>query len=286
MKKKGKIALIMLIALSFNIAHSQNKKEQIEALNFSIDSLKNIVNASSLSLVEKNAIISNYEIEIEKLNSTVIQLNSDLAVAKGLLLNKDIELQTILKELNSVKWNYQNIKDSIARANSNQKLDTLIWELTDITWEQLEFDLKLLLPTSKFEKPINDILISKDKKTKIFFEYNITDWMYQDEGEPLFYKVKDAVDYYSKELSNLKIQNINDGFIINGKNASNELVFIKGLYTELSSMEGRASGNPKWLWSNTVVLKIVMSQADIVDFNSITEIVNKGFNVDSISFKE
>ena len=285
LKNKGKIILFVLFGLSLNSAYSQNKKEQIEAMNFSIDSLKTIVNANNIVLNERNIDISNYKIEIVKLNSNISQLNSEISNAKDLLSNKDLELQSRLKELNLLKRNLQQMRDSLANAQSNQKLEILIWELTDVTWNQLEFDLKLLLPTTKFESPFNNVLISKDKKIKIFFEYNITDWMDQDEGNAIFYKERDVIDYYSKGLNNLKIQNIDDDFVISGQNSSNELIFVKGFYTDFSSMEGRSNGNPKWLWSNTIVLKIAMKQADILDFDYISEILNKGFNINSISTK-
>jgi hypothetical protein len=278
MKVKRKILIIFFFGLTINVIHAQNKKEQIEALNFSIDSLKKVVISNNISLLEKTAIISNRENEIEKLNSKINQLNAELSI-------KDIELQKSLVELNSVKLDLQSIKDSIAIINSSKKLDTLIWEFTDITWEQMEFDLKILMPTSNFEKPNSDVLQSKDKKTTLFFEYNQTYWMDEYEGNPLFFSLTDAINYYSKGLYNPQIQHVQDGFVITGQNSSKELIFIKGLYTDFSSMQGRSTGSPQWLWSNTIVLKIVVNQADLVAFNNISEIVNKEFTVNCISSK-
>jgi hypothetical protein len=281
------------------VSFSQSKKEQIRTLNngidslsyivnanrYEIDSLNKIVDANNYSIIEKNTIILNNENEIEKLNTIINQLNSEHSITQEILAIKDKELQTSINEISVLRSNLQNITDSITQINTNKKIDTLFWQLTDVTWNQMEFDLKLLIPTAQFESPINNILVSKDKKIKIFFEHNETFWSDEYEGNPLFYKVEDAIDYYSKRLNKVKIKNVYDGFVISGENSSNELIFVKGFYTDLSSMQGREYGTPMWLWSNTVVLKIVMNQADIADFDSICDLVNKGFTINSISQK-
>ena len=120
-----------------------------------------------------------------------------------------------------------------------------------------------------------------DKKIKILFEYIFTDWMHQEEGNLLFYKEKDAIDFYTKGLTNLKIENV-DGFVISGQNSTKDFIFVKGFYDDLYSMEGRDDGDPKWLWSNTIILKIVMNQFDAEEFVNLSEILNKGFNLNSI----
>ena len=281
---KIKIVMTYCFSLILFTGFSQNKKEQIEALNFSLDSLKQIIIADNNEISQKNTVILNSEVQLDKLNSTINQINLELQNSKSLISNKEIELQQRNNEITSLKRNLQYLKDSIAKAPSNQKLDTLLWELAGVTWEQLEFDLKLLLPTTIFEKPNNNILVSKDNKVKIYFEYTITDWMDQDEGNPMFYKEKDAIDYYSKGLTNLEIQN-KDGFVIKGKNIANEFVMVKGLYTDFSSMEGREKGSPKWLWSNTIILKIAINQQDMKEYHYISELLNKSFNINSISYK-
>jgi hypothetical protein len=267
------IAYFFFTIITFS-TFSQNKKEQIEALNYSIDSLKQMIKTNDKNLNDKNSIILNYEAEIVKLNSSIKNLNTDL-------YKKNYELQKSLNEVVIINKNLQKIKDSLTNLNVNQKLDTLFWELSDVTWNQVEFDLKLFLPKEKFEIPINGVLVSKDKKIKIFFEYNFTDWMDQEEGNLLFYKEKDAIDFYTKGLTNLKIENV-DGFVISGQNSTKDFIFVKGFYDDLYSMEGRDDGDPKWLWSNTIILKIVMNQFDAEEFVNLSEILNKGFNLNSI----
>jgi hypothetical protein len=172
---------------------------------------------------------------------------------------------------------------NISLAYENQKVDTLLWEMDNLYWEQLEFKLKLVLPINKFENPEGNILYSKDKKIKIVFDYNYTHWSDQEEGFPKFKKIQDAIDYYSKDLKNLVI-NENMGFVINGKNRENELVIIKGIYAEERSMQGREDGEPIWLWSNTITLKATVNEKYIQEYDMITDFLINSFSLDSIEF--
>jgi len=174
------------------------------------------------------------------------------------------------------------LRDS--NSNSVQKIDTLLWEIPDLYWEQIESNLKLLLPVSNFTNPKGKLLISNDQKIKISYDYNYTHWSDQDEVNPLFYNEKDAINYYSKDLHDIELS-YNQGFIIIGKNITNQLIIIKGLYSDFVSMQGRVEGDPMWLWSNTLTIKATANQKDKEEFNYISNLLINNFTTKSIISK-
>jgi hypothetical protein len=277
-----KKALVFLALMFITVAFTQSKKEQIELLNFRVDSLKQVINSTIVQISQKDNKITDLENQIVTLNAEIDVLKRQDVKSKKSLIEKDIEIQKKKDEISILKKNYTELRDSLNR--SNKKLDTLVWEIPDLTWEQSEFNIRLVLPVSKFEKPIGHMLESRDKKISINFEYNYTHWVDNEEGPPLFFKVQDAINYYCKGLHDSKIFE-NEGFTIKGKNSTNELVFIKGLYTELESMQGREYGEPNWLWSNTIVLKVTVNEKDRSDYEYITELLERHFDSKSIHIK-
>jgi hypothetical protein len=279
---KSKFILTLSFNLIFSLAFSQNKKEQIKLLDFRIDSIKSIVNSNNVQINNNNIMISDLKSQIFRLNSIIDQNKLEASKSKKTLLEKDIELEKKENEIIILTKNLRELRDSLA--SLNQQPDTVFWEITDLTWNQSDFNLKLVLPSAKFEKPFGHLLVSRDKKIKIHFGYNNTHWMDQEEGRTMFYKPQDAINYYSKGLHDVEISE-NNGFIIKGKNSTNELIIIKGIYTELVSMQGRDKGKPNWLWSNTIILKAVVNQNDIQEYNNISNLLIKGFTSDAIIAK-
>ena len=289
---------------------AQTKKEQIETLIFQKDSLvivlenerqeggdriklmeaRNSIQMDSLVkvLIEEQQKgyekIRQLETKISKAYSEITLTKKELIQAKEELKFLEIELQkrndSIFALINRVK----ELEDISIGPNSN--LDTIIWEMTDL-WGQVEFNLKLLLPAAQFDPPFGRFLISGDRKIRINYDYNNTTWLDAIDSEgvsPLFFKIEDAVEHYSKGLKDLEVT-IGEGFFIKGKNDSNELISIKGIYTELASLQGREEGEPTWLWSNTLVLKALVNQKDHVEYKAISDWLNLNFNENSVVYK-
>ena len=98
----------------------------------------------------------------------------------------------------------------------------------------------------------------------------------------LFYKEQDAINFYSKDLYDIELSYKNEGFIIRGRDATNQLIMIKGLYSYLVSMQGRDKGEPTWLWSNTLIVKVTANQKDKEEFKYISDMVINNFTTKSI----
>jgi hypothetical protein len=297
--------------LLYQSVFSQSKKEQIEILIYQKDSLGRVLekerkeSGERIKLLEgmissqRDSMIHVFKEEQQKGNEKVRQFEIKISNAKSDMALINNELTQAKKEKGVLEVELQNRNDSIFEllnrvkeledlsSASNPKLDTIIWEMTDLTWNQIEFNLKILRPAFQFEQPSGRFLLSGDRKIRINYDYNRTyqfDNMDPDLEGPLFFKIEDAVEYYSKGLKDLEVK-IEEGFFIKGKNASNELISIKGIYTEFVSMQGRVEGEPSWLWSNTLVLKATVNQKDLVDYLAISDWLDRNFNENSVSYK-
>lgn len=282
-----KSIIIILSIFSYIISYAQSKKEQIEAFNLRVDSLNNVLtserNISNQNILNLNAKISSLENQIKILNIRIDERDNEGKLLKENNSEKDKVIQRKTDEINGLRQTIRALKDSIK--NTSQIIDTLVWEFPDnITWDQVEFNLKLPLPLSKFNAPAGNLLISRDKKILISFDYNSTHAFDQVEGYPFFYEEQDAINYYSKDLDNLEITE-NEGFIIKGKNTSNQLTLIKGIYDEFATMQGRDEGEPTWLWSNTLIIKVTADQTDEEEFNYISNLLINNFTPKSIIHK-
>lgn len=94
-----KIILIVCFGLLLNIVHSQNKKEQIEAMNFSIDSLNNVVSNERIN-------IQNRTKEIEVLSKKDLSNQTEISKLKNDLENlhkrENLNEQTIIELRNQI----------------------------------------------------------------------------------------------------------------------------------------------------------------------------------------
>ena len=282
-----KYIIITFSIFSFVTFYSQSKKEQIESFKLSLDSLNNVLkserNLSNQNILNLNSKISSLLDQIKELNSRIDKRKIEEKLLKKSISKKDEEIQRKTDDINGLRQKIKELRDSIK--NTSQIIDTIEWAIPEnITWEQLEFDLKLALPISKFNSPNGNLLISRDNKIIISYDYNYTHRFDEYEGNPLFYTEDDAINYYSKDLKDIEITE-NEGFIIKGKNSSNQLITIKGIYYEEASMQGRDEGDPTWLWSNTLIIKLTANMSDKEEFNYFSSLIINNFSTESIAYK-
>jgi hypothetical protein len=265
--------------LNTTLDKSKLEKEILKESNFEKDQE---IKKKMIDIHIKDTMIWDLENQIKILNTTLEKRKLEEKILKESNFKKDQEIQKKNDSIIDFHQEIRSLRDSIQ--NSIQKIDTLLWEIPDLYWEQIESNLKLILPASNFTNPKGNILISNDKKIKISYDYNNTNWSDQEDVNPLFYNEKDAINYYSKDLHDIELS-YNEGFIIIGKNTTNQLLIIKGLYTEFVSMQGRVEGDPMWLWSNTLAIKATVNQKDKEEFNYISNLLINNFSTKSIISK-
>ena len=278
-----KIVSTFILISVYNLGYSQTKKEKIQILTFQIDSLTQVIKSKMINLKNKDTVIWELENQIQLLNTIIEKRKLDENSLKENIYKKDIELQKKNNEILHLDQVIFNLRDSIN--NSNQKVDSIFWEIPNFTWNSMESSLKLFIPAFKFTSPIGKLLISNDQKIIISYDYNFTHWADDANEHPLFYKEKDAINYYSKDLYDIELSDKNEGFVIRGRDATNQLIMIKGLYTYLVSMQGRDKGEPTWLWSNTLTVKVTANQKDKDEFKYISDLVINNFTTKSIISK-
>lgn len=275
-----KLLSIFILITIFNVGYSQTKKEKILILTSQIDSLNQAIKSKIIDLQNKDKFIGEQENQIQILNTTLDKRKLVENTLKESIYKKDIELQIKNNEILHLDQVIFNLRDSIN--NSIQKVDSILWEIPNFTWNSIESSLKLFIPGFKFTSPIGKLLISNDQKIIISYDYNNTWWSDDGNEHPLFYKEKDAINYYSKDLYDIELSYKNEGFIIRGRDATNQLIMIKGLYSDFASMRGQELGKPMWLWSNTLIIKVSANQKDKEEFKYISDMVINNFTTKSI----
>jgi hypothetical protein len=187
---KSKIILILIFGLTLNLVHSQNKKEQIETLNYSIDSLNSANSNLKTSLVSKDKIIAenqnlfkNNEEKIAELNkniensqktiselnrniSTLNKNNSELISLNGQLKKTIDSLNSLLQSKQIIKYSLRNIEGVGDNCNCGCDAEKQV----NGNWEHLG-TFACELPKCTGSKIINDylnsfwIIIDQDKFT-------------------------------------------------------------------------------------------------------------------------
>lgn len=117
MKKMTKIILSTLMVLTMTIANAQNKKEQIENLTFSLDSLNQVVAGErqnfNTTLDSLNQLLSkhqqDFELEMDKSSITINNLNNQLIKMNAINNSINIQLKTKDQKIDSLTLMIQNL---------------------------------------------------------------------------------------------------------------------------------------------------------------------------------
>lgn len=167
---KSKNILILIFGLTLNLVHSQNKKEQIEALNFSLDSLNTVVQRERTFSSEKIK-------EIEILKKQIVTLNESDNTNK--------------KEIQKL------VRDNELIAEQNDKINLEIARL------KLELENAKKNDLSKWLK--NNLNIIIDKDSLVNHGLNLTAYTTELSNE---FKVEIGEDYWLGlySLNNIKIK--------------------------------------------------------------------------------
>jgi hypothetical protein len=70
-----------------------------------------------------------------------------------------------------------------------------------------------------------------------------------------------------------------DFFVVSGLDAQDRIVYVKGDYEEMRSMQGRDEGEPAHIWSKAGVIRFSYPQEKKADFNRVVEIISNSLRV-------
>ena len=112
---KTKLIIAFLLHFMFNHTFSQNKKEQIIALNYRIDSLKQIINTNNTQIKNNSVVILDLESQILRQNFIIEANKLEAIKLKNTLSEKETEIIVL--------------RDSIARFNQKSDVKNTFLEL-------------------------------------------------------------------------------------------------------------------------------------------------------------
>jgi len=173
--------------------------------------------------------------------------------------------------------------------NNDFKKDTLNNPITALkisneldTFSDNDSLFSFKVPKGLFKQVSNNIFECESLNARIEFISNSTYWSDENvlNGTAKLYEKLDVIKKYKKNISNLYLVDKANWFVISGQNSNNKIIYTKGFFQKLKSMQGRDQGEMTWLWSKYGLLKIEYNKAFKKEFDLIIPIINKSFICD------
>lgn len=138
------------------------------------------------------------------------------------------------------------------------------------------------VPKGLFKQLSDNTFECQNFNAKITFISNVTFWSDENvqNGTEGLYTKADLIKKLKKKVSNPYIVDKDDWFVISGVNSNNKILYSKGYYQALVSMQGRDEGEPMWLWSKYGLLEIEYDKNFRKELDIIIPIINKSFKCD------
>lgn len=121
-----------------------------------------------------------------------------------------------------------------------------------------------------------DTFLSEQLQAKIKFTSYYTN-RFDESG---FFSKNDLIKKYKGAIRSTYFFDKNDWFVLSGYDEENKIVYVKGFYQELVSMQGRDFGEPSWLWSKSGILEIQYTERYKKEFDRLIPIITKSFKCD------
>lgn len=138
---------------------------------------------------------------------------------------------------------------------------------------------KFKAPKGLFTRVDNDVFMSQLLKATIKFTAFRFDQFDQFDQQGKYSK-SSFINKYKNTINTSYELDKNDWFILSGLNTNNEIVYMKGFYEELESMQGRNYGEPTWLWSKVGVIEIYYPEDSKEEFDKLIPLIIKSFKCD------
>jgi hypothetical protein len=132
---------------------------------------------------------------------------------------------------------------------------------------------KFNAPKGLFKRTSENEFTSKILQAKINFTFIET---YSGDEQGIFSK-KDLINKFKSKIKTSYFLDKNDWFVLSGNDAENNIIYLKGFYEELISMQGRDEGEPSWLWSKSGILEIQYTEKHKQEFDKLIPLIIKSF---------
>jgi hypothetical protein len=165
-----------------------------------------------------------------------------------------------------------NTSKEVVIKNDNEKINYNIIE---------EFNgqdglYKFKAPKGLFKRSSGDEFTSELLQANIRFTLIRTD-RFDEQG---IFSKKDLISKYKRKIKTSYFFDKNDWFVLSGNDSESNIIYLKGFYEELESMQGRDEGEPSWLWSKSGVLEIQYTEKNKEEFDKLIPLIIKSFKCD------
>ena len=194
--------LLFTFILLSSVCYGQNRKDQIESLNKSIDSLNTVLSTTR----------DNSTKEIGSLNDKIKEVTDEVTALKSDLTNLQASNNKLSKENEKFKTDLEEMSKKNLELEATQKLiNKITIEFDEYNWPQLKVmdnkNLEMLL-NEYINTVVNLISYHSDKYDPI---YGFEKIVKQKASE---LKIKTEGDEYCPHLLHLQLFRINEGYII------------------------------------------------------------------------
>ncbi len=178
----------------------------------------------------------------------------------GVSSNRDIQKDTLNKE-------------SLPESFISNDLDTFSNKDSTYTFK---------VPRGLFKQLSDNTFDCQKFNAKITFLSNATFWSDENvqNGTENLYTKADLITKFKKKVTNPYVVDKDNWFVISGINFKNRILYSKGFYEALASMQGRDEGEPMWLWSKYGLLEIEYDNKFRKEFDIIIPTIIKSFKCD------
>ncbi len=135
---------------------------------------------------------------------------------------------------------------------------------------------KFKVPNGLFKRSSTNEFTSELLEAKINYKFIQTD-RFDEQG---IFSKKDLIRNYKSKIKTTYFLDKNDWFVLSGTDSENRIIYVKGFYEELVSMQGQDEGEPSWLWSKSGILEIRYTEKHKKEFDKLIPIIIKSFKCD------
>ena len=274
-----KLLPFVIFLLFTSLCHSQSKKDQIQTLTVQVDSLDQLLkqeynkfNDLETKCAQKEVHLST---QISALNNQLTSVQQDAEKSQALIRQAELKNKKLEEQLLALNLTLKNKSDSIALLN------------LQIASENINFtDLEKYYTADSlfsFEAPRGFFISTKkglqardrdfDMETQTFVQ------IYPCDPEEEILTVKSLQEKFMQGIQVTYKTAKSDFFVVSGLDLQDRIVYIKGDYTELQSMQGRDEGEPTRVWSKAGVIQFSYPQDKKTDFNRVVEIITNSLQV-------
>lgn len=199
------------------------------------------------------------------------------------MIKAKITLIGALVSLMSCAENSKKDGQVIAGPNGQEQIDSTAVKADDrINFANLE-QYYTADSVFSFVAPVGFFVVSDKGLQAKYANFEMTtktySQLYPCDPEEEILTLKSIQAEYMRDIKVTYMSLKQDFFVVSGLDAQDRIVYVKGDYEEMRSMQGRDEGEPAHIWSKAGVIRFSYPQEKKADFNRVVEIISNSLRV-------